>query len=86
MDKIKILYIEDDAGQRKQFAEQMAAQGFKAGPESRSRSLVGFCRWKVPRKDPQLGVYPAPGRGPDQAAIVVAADLRQGLIPRPEVS
>jgi len=29
MDKIKILYIEDDAGQRKQFAEQMAGQGFK---------------------------------------------------------
>ena len=29
MNKIKILYIEDDAGQRKQFAEQIAAQGFK---------------------------------------------------------
>lgn len=29
MDKIKVLYIEDDAGQRKQFAEQMAARSFK---------------------------------------------------------
>ena len=61
MDKIKILYIEDDAGQRKQFAEQMASQGFKvistasgeAGLHSFKKSRVDavLCDLNMPKMD-----------------------------------
>jgi len=52
MDKIKILYIEDDAGQRKQFAEQMAARGFKV--TSRASGEAGLYSFKKSQVDAVL--------------------------------
>ncbi len=49
MDKIKILYIEDDAGQRKPFEEQIAAQGFKV--TSAASGETGLRAFKKARAD-----------------------------------